>query len=322
VRVWGIRVAWGYFALVVAFWLFLRQGDDWWPATAAMYAPRWPVALPLLVLIPIAIRWPRRAMLPVVGAAAIIAWPVLNTAVSLPALGKPPDGPSLRVMTFNADQGRMSLPAFQTLLAAEAPDVVAVQEGCAEMREVSYWGDDWHVQSGPSGLILACRGPIVPINSLELAKIGGTGGAMRCRIEGPLGKMEFVNVHLDTPRGALESARGGDVDGIRHNVALREAGSAGVTRWLATAPADTVVAGDFNMTTDSALFRRYWSPYCADAFEEASFGLGYTKHTSWHGVRIDHVLHGRVLTCVECRVCLDVGSDHRPVIAELRRAAK
>ena len=105
----------------------------------------------------------------------------------------------------------------------------------------------------------------------------------------------------------------------RANIALRDAGSALVVHWLAEAPAATVIAGDFNMTTESAIYRRYWSRCCTDAFEEAGLGWGYTKHTSWHGVRIDHVLHGSVLRCSECRVCPDVGSDHRPVIAVLRR---
>jgi endonuclease/exonuclease/phosphatase family metal-dependent hydrolase len=128
-------------------------------------------------------------------------------------------------------------------------------------------------------------------------------------------------VHLDTPRWGLEGIMHGQhVDEMRTNIALRDTGSATLINWLIDAPALTIVAGDFNMTTESVIYQKHWKPYFTDAFEEAGFGWGHTKHTRWHGVRIDHILHGPVLRCKECRVCTDVGSDHLPVMAVLSLA--
>jgi len=201
------------------------------------------------------------------------------------------------------------------------PDVVAVQEGNKKVTEELSRHEDWSVQRGPAGTVVASRFELHPVRTLSLADIGGRGGAARFWFDCPLGKVTLVDAHLDTPRWGLEAMRYGQhVDEVRANIALRDAGSANVIRWLADAPAMTIVAGDFNMTTESVIFRNYWARYFLDSFDEAGFGFGHTKFTSWYGVRIDHVLHGPILRCTECRVCPDVGSDHRPVIAVLSRA--
>ena len=78
----------------------------------------------------------------------------------------------------------------------------------------------------------------------------------------------------------------------------------------------TVIVGDFNLTDDSAIYRRYWSRY-RDAFATAGLGWGYTKFTRRIGVRIDHVLAGPGWQFRNCWVGPDVGSDHRPVLADV-----
>jgi endonuclease/exonuclease/phosphatase (EEP) superfamily protein YafD len=77
-----------------------------------------------------------------------------------------------------------------------------------------------------------------------------------------------------------------------------------------------VIAGDFNMPTDSDIYQLYWSSY-TNAFSAAGLGFGYTKFTRWHGIRIDHILAGPGWRCRRSWVGPDVGSDHRPVLAEL-----
>jgi len=82
----------------------------------------------------------------------------------------------------------------------------------------------------------------------------------------------------------------------------------------------TILAGDFNMTPESSIFRKYLLRY-VDAFSEAGTGFGGTRPTKWHSVRIDHVLADRHWNVKCCCVCRDVGSDHLPVVAELQRVA-
>jgi endonuclease/exonuclease/phosphatase (EEP) superfamily protein YafD len=320
---WVSRLAWGYLAFVLCYWLFLRQGDDWWPATIAMCVPRWPVAIPLAVLIPLSMRWPRRLLLPVGIGLLVFAWPVLNAVVNVPKFGPmPATGQAFKFISLNADGNDFSRDALKSLIETEVPDVVSVQEGVPDLEDPDFWGSGWQVKKGPVGLIVASRFALQPIDTFRLNSIGGTGAAASFWLESPLGRIFLVDVHLDTPRGGLEAMiSGGNIDQLRENITRRELGSGLILGWLIRArpPGALVIAGDFNMTSDSVIYRHYWSQY-TDSYGETGFGWGYTKHTSWHGVRIDHILHGDAFSCTDCRVGPDVGSDHRPVIAVLRPA--
>jgi endonuclease/exonuclease/phosphatase (EEP) superfamily protein YafD len=103
---------------------------------------------------------------------------------------------------------------------------------------------------------------------------------------------------------------------LRANTALRTAESEATRRWISRSPRPVLVAGDFNLPVDSVVYRRSWS-WLTNAFSQAGTGFGSTKFTRWHGVRIDHVLGGPGWHCRRCWVGPDVGSDHRPVIADM-----
>ncbi len=318
---WLSRLAWVYLVLVLSYWVVLRESDDWWPATVLAYAPRWPFAFPLVGLLPCAIRWPRRMLLPVATASLIFVWAILGMMVNIPGLSSRNEaGLPLKVISLNADGNELSVDAFQMLLERENPDIVMIQERTDEMLDPTFWGEGWHVEAGPPDLAVASKFPIRPVSTFGLNSIDGTGGAASYWLDSPKGKVFLVDMHLDTPRGGLEAMMtSGDVEEMRKNIARRELGSGLISGWLvrAKAPTSAIICGDFNLAPDSVIFRRYWGQY-NDAFSQTGIGFGFTKHTSWHGLRIDHVLYGDGLSCSECRVGPDVGSDHRPVIAVLR----
>ena len=59
-----------------------------------------------------------------------------------------------------------------------------------------------------------------------------------------------------------------------------------------------IVAGDFNMPADSAVYRETWGRF-NNAFSRCGFGFGHTERPGsfgWlFGVRIDHILSGTQL---------------------------
>jgi endonuclease/exonuclease/phosphatase (EEP) superfamily protein YafD len=137
----------------------------------------------------------------------------------------------------------------------------------------------------------------------------------------PAGVVEFVNVHLASPREGLDPfIRQGHVSGLRASLTERWNESAAVERWLGDPVDPRLIAGDFNLPADSAIFRRHWGRY-TDCFSTAGWGWGWTKYTRWFGARIDHVLAGPGWACPHCVVGPDVGSDHRPLVAELALAS-
>jgi endonuclease/exonuclease/phosphatase (EEP) superfamily protein YafD len=150
---------------------------------------------------------------------------------------------------------------------------------------------------------------------------------LHCTVESPGRDIDFYSIHLQSPHNGLSAV-------LDRKTVLRPSYSAALAaeidqRWresedaqgaLGGPAASPVLAGDFNLPADSAIYRRYWSGY-RDAFAEAGLGFGYTEWPQVRllsfGIRIDHVLAGSGWRCRRCWVGPDVGSDHLPLLAEL-----
>ena len=148
-------------------------------------------------------------------------------------------------------------------------------------------------------------------------------------VESPYGEIGLCNVHLPSPRYGLcevvdrhtllAPARTAQLGRETTN---REDQSAAIEKAAAELLPDAIVGGDFNMPTDSAIYRRDWSGY-SNAFSSSGLGFGYTILSPYRGcpfgIRIDHVLCGPSWAPVTAWVGPDLGSDHLPLIADLRR---
>jgi len=82
-----------------------------------------------------------------------------------------------------------------------------------------------------------------------------------------------------------------------------------------------ILAGDFNATQHSSWYSRFQS----DGFRACHDLRGRSLATTWPNgvlpvppIRIDHVFLSPSLKCTHVREGIGVGSDHRPVIVELR----
>jgi endonuclease/exonuclease/phosphatase (EEP) superfamily protein YafD len=283
-----------------------------------LFGPRWVVLVPLVVLAPLAAiarSWRAGGIL--AAAALVVMGPVMGGTVSPAIWGGSDNGAALRVLTCNTDGRNLQRREIELLVAQTLPDIVALQE--AEAIDFGpVFPEGWHIEAGPAGLLLATRFPIQGRDYLTEAELGARGAVGRYRLETPAGELIAVNVHLPTPREGFEEVlhtRGGAA-AIREGIAAREHASAVVRAWLGDMGGDAIVGGDFNMPVESAIYRRHWSEF-ANAFSKAGWGCGYTKQTRWFGVRIDHILVGKAWTCRRAWVGPDVGSDHRPLIAQL-----
>ena len=103
---------------------------------------------------------------------------------------------------------------------------------------------------------------------------------------------------------------------IETNMARRWEQSEKAAQEASTVSGPLLIVGDFNTPSESYLFRRVWAGY-ADAFTPAGWGWGYTFFNSRTMTRIDHILSGEGWNCSRCWVGPDIGSPHRPVLAEL-----
>lgn len=312
----------GYALAVLGIWaLMVFTGDRWWFGTVLLYGPRWIYFFPLLVLVPPALFWKRRRLWPLGLTALFIAWQLMGFNLSWPALlGSEPG--QLRVLTYNIERWEVSAEEFATLLDEERIDLAAVQEIAPRRFNLP---PQWHVKRAGESLLVS-RYPIV---RCEISKREPQVNGIYCVIETPDGPLGFACVDILTPRRALDNVLDGEtifdlsqVEITQAMIGARWHESSSLHGWIATFPeANKIVAGDFNLTVDSPIYRHIWSDY-RNAFDDSTSGYGYTKLTKInrfrYSARIDHVLSTPELLPVGTWLGEDFGSDHFPLIADFR----
>lgn len=321
-----------YLAAVIMLALGLSGlGDRWWPATLVLYGPRWIAALPLAILVPAALARKRVALVPVAGAAALMIGPILGLELPLAHLAEGERAGHLRVVTFNAGSRELTRRPLLRLLDEQRPDLVAMQECPWTEAALAAAFPGWEARSD-KGQCLLSRHPVIqvePRDRTDVWRRGGNGAIIRytidlARVQGAPARINLLHLHLETVRDAIEALlHGGPRGAPEHdrNVALRAWESEVARAWVDTSPHPTVVAGDLNLPVESAIYRRSWADL-ENAFSRAGVGFGATKRTRWFGLRIDHVLVGPGWSSERAWIGPDLGSDHRPLLADLRWAPR
>jgi vancomycin resistance protein VanJ len=133
-----------------------------------------------------------------------------------------------------------------------------------------------------------------------------------------------------TPRRALKTILDSEtifdlsqIDYTQERIAQRWQESEKLLDWVQEFPESTkIIAGDFNLTVDSPIYRNIWSEYL-NAYSRTTFGYGHTKKTKInifrYKTRIDHILSTSNITPLKAWVGSDFGSDHLPLVAEFAR---
>lgn len=320
--------SWSYLVAVLTIWaLTWISGDRWWFATLILFAPRWIVALPLAPLLPLAAVVRRRLLSPLLTAAGVLLFGVMGLCVPWTTLGARSEKHAIRVLSSNVQGGSVDQDAFLSLIAQVGPDVVALQECSADAS--ANWPKGWSVvQRGH--LLIASRHSIDEVQ-ISLRKNPPSKwpriNAIYGTVRSPAGPIGVCSVHLRTPRNGLSQVIDRQTlvspsrsSPLKADICYRAEESKRLAGWISGFKAGDVIAGDFSMPVESTIYRDCWSEY-SNAFSTAGFGLGHTKTSSIrglrYGTRIDHVLLGRGWRASRCWVGPDVGSDHRPLVADV-----
>lgn len=343
---------WAWCGVVVATWLLLiTTSESFLPATLLAYGPRFVMLVPFALLVPLAAVFARQTLVPLTVALLIVLGPIMGGRLSHHTLGRPlparaaTDG-GVRVLTFNTQGTRFGAMRLQMFIDQTSPDLVALQE-CSE----GLWNElqqfrGWQLTRHKS-LCSMSRWPIVSsdtmprqdFNRVSQFGFGGTGLVLRQTLQSPRGPFVFVNLHLETARKGLQGllGKGGLIPDnlaqaekmaspsprasrrIELNAMIRDRESERAAIWAIRGDkrVPVLVAGDFNLPVESAIFRRHWGGY-TDAFDATGTGFGWSKREgSLLRIRIDHVLG--TASSPQPRgawVGPDLGSDHLPVIAD------
>jgi endonuclease/exonuclease/phosphatase family metal-dependent hydrolase len=305
-----------YVLALIGLCVFLwTLADIWWPATVVMYVPRWGFGLPLIILVPAALRWRPRSLRLLLLGALVWLWPLMDLCLPWRLLfAGDPAGLTIRVLTCNTHYKQLNPTDLRQLLEETNADVIALQYWDGRYEKQVFEPSVLHTHAAGE-FFVASRFPIRDVEPL-----GTPPMALRCELDTAVGRVHFVSLHLATPRdGLLAVAREGDsgIAELEANITRRRDESKRAAAWLRDVNGPLIIVGDFNTTVESAIFREYWSKY-TDAFTVAGCGWGPTQITPRRtAARIDHVLVGPGWRCRQCWVGPFVGSEHRPVAADL-----
>jgi endonuclease/exonuclease/phosphatase (EEP) superfamily protein YafD len=319
---------WLYVALVLVVWLLLRfGGDHWWFATVMLFGPRWVYGLPLVLLVPAAAFCRRRLLWPLAASMGVVLWPIMGLCLPWGRV-LAPNGPAIRVLTCNVKGKCANNKALDELINQTLPDIVALQ-GCWAEVQVR-WPAGWHVWK-EGEYVVASRYPLLDHKTEHRWSLVGHWPLLdmvHCTVQTPERDVDFFSTHLLSPRDGLGVVldrqtllRPSEGPALAADIDQRSQESEDVESWVRGFSGSPILAGDFNMPTDSRIYRRDWAKY-RNAFSDAGLGCGYTEWPrirgfSW-GVRIDHVLTGPHWQPRRCWVGPDIGSDHLPLIADLQ----
>ncbi len=316
-----------YLVVVVLVVLFtLRLGDVHWLATAMLFGPRWPYALPLPAVLLLARFAQGPARIVVLGAAFVAAVLLLGFNDFHLALGGGNGAsPPMRVLSYNIGGGKMDSRELAELVVESKVDVAGFEE-CGDLEEGPFVAKGYKVRREPNSLCLVTRLPILveDIRDSHWAPgVNAAGHVSRYELEHAGQRFSVVLVHLYTVRDGLAALRPGILrpgwrgpEEMDRNIAQRRAEAEIAKEWSRRGGKPVIVMGDFNVPTDSAVYRDVWSGF-HNALDERGTGHLVTKRTRWHSVRIDHVLFDDAFACTQAWIGRDLRLDHRPVLADL-----
>lgn len=322
--------AWLSAAAMLAAWICIAiLGDRVWWTLPLLYGPRWAAGLLFAGLLP-ALVWAR----PSAVKAGLLMTPVFVFGlldIRLPyGRLEAQEELSLRVMELNAGGGargqrEAKVAAILAEIARSEPQIVVIAECSTGIANAIKAEGDWFVERSNTGLCLASRWRLLEWerrDPKDIWKMNGAGGIARATVASPAGPIRIGMVHLETPREALEEFM--DLSSIptlgdetRKNMAQRELESTLAREWIfAGEYLPTIVAGDFNLPVESAIYRKHWADL-RNAFSRSGLGTGYSKQTSFWGSRIDHILTTPDIVTRQAWITQSIGADHLPVYADL-----
>jgi endonuclease/exonuclease/phosphatase (EEP) superfamily protein YafD len=253
------------------------------------------------------------------GSAAVLAVVALVHAAAIKDLwlggtaSAAPDGVPVRVVSVNVlAQNRTPEKVLEFVRTADADLVLLIDADKRDWRKVLDGLRDLYPHHAPKAwrerapVILFSRWPILAEQVLEAPRSARPYLAAQIAVDGRT--VEFVGVHPSSP----SPSKAGDTR--RRNRELDH-----IARIVQDSDAPVIVGGDFNTTP--------WSPHFQDLLAAAELrnaaeGKGYipTWPTFFWPARIpiDHVLLKGPLAATAVHRGPAVGSDHYPIIADLR----
>lgn len=298
------------------------------PRLCLVYAPDAFWLIPLLLIVPTALREASVPAIAVACAGAAMTMRDLRPArAPRAALSPRPEAgsPSFRIATFNVFGGAIDIDSCLALLERQRPDVVFLQEAWWASRRhapdtlprIAARFEGWHSfrSSDAHEMMIISRHPFIETREERI----DSRPCLVAVIALPGARLRLVNVHLDPPATRRTLKRSGKpvATFLIDTENARRRQTEALFALIASEAVPTVACGDFNSPPHAYPPTRL-GELLTDAFSAAGQGPGYTYPQALPLWRIDYVMTSSHLEVVHCGVPRATGSDHLPVVADLR----
>lgn len=313
-----MALAWGLLARA-------RSETWWWVAGLDLMPPQ------VLLPVPLLLAWALRRQgwgWPALNLAVAVAFSATQVGLVLPRPSPAPEvhaveGPSLRLLTLNADFAGTDPARLATLVQGGGVDVLVLQEALSRDRNAGY---EARVRAALPGWFLARHDELITLSRWPLRDTRAVPfprsphAVLATTVETPAGPLMVVNTHLPT-LGLLPSESDTRLgrslaERVSRRLAVRRDFVEVVGGLLRDAPGPLVLAGDLNAPPRGELHVRLRSLGLTDAFAAEGTGFGFTHHARLGHSRIDYVWT-RGLTTAQASALPDVLSDHRVLTVSL-----
>lgn len=246
------------------------------------------------------------ALLSIVGAVASLA-PII-AYVGVPTRPAEARSADFRLVSFNVFHGNDDFARIASYLEGTNADAIVVQEmnepRATQLHALLPSFPHSYIEPSRYGAAVFSRWPIVQAEPISLSPDGARAAHVVLDWHGS--EVAVLGLHLHWPLGP-------------NNSRFRNDELAGLASFARVQKRPLLVAGDFNTTP--------WSPYYQDAVHASGLidsALGQGVEPSWPallpllGIRIDHCLASKHWRSVDVNTGPYLGSDHRPLIADLQ----
>lgn len=258
----------------------------------------------------------------------LFLWGISNLAGT--KLGRPlrvgGDGqPSLRVMTWNAHFLNKNSAAFFATVAAEQPDLIAIQELGAPLAEAistqlreRFPYQELYPARSPAGMAILSRYPFVTTTPPDFSPVSGCNcHLVTIDLAGQV--ITLINTHPWPPKTGLTGGGTFEFDTTNQDQIFDQ-----LLRRIEQAASPLLVVGDLNTMPIQANYRRM-TQVLQDAYVTSGVGPASTfpvarNNQSWLRqplLRIDYIFYDQAWQGQKTWVGTIAGSDHRYVMADL-----
>jgi len=281
-----------------------------------LFIPRWLIFCPLFFFLLLYIPLNRYHII----ATAILTLLLLTFYVSfhipLPSIKNSSLKPQIRVMSLNLNGSAFDAKKLNLQIKYNQPDVMVFQEVPPQKLKNSL-PNDWLLNCQKSLCVASKeKSEIIDFRTRRMFDGWGTFSTL-FKVKIADNPIYILNMHLETPRKAYENLQYGKFNiKLMKNIYEQRYLEASLSKSLIVNNQPLIIAGDFNMPSDSFIYQETFQEF-TNAFNEKGFGLGSTKKSKLFRAKIDHILVNKKFDVVNAWVDINIGSDHRPIFADI-----